>query len=351
MVITGQLKDVVNKQIKWLWKPFIPFGKVTMIQGDTGIGKTHVLIKIMADISNGLYPPTMKADHLLPQVEGEPVKIYYVSVENGIDDTIAPVFDQFGGNRENVLYQDEAQGHFVLNGDEIREVVKQTGAKVIVIDPWQQFLDDMTSSNNIGVREMIGEIQSAAEETGAAVIFTGNFTKGGGSNEAQRGIGGAELSNTLRCILTVARSELGPYIRTVRATKMSLPGKEMTPVAVQMVDEDMRFVDYLDLRDILIDAPKELREMNTAYPEVGVTDEPEPDEPIAEEKPKSAVDKAVDFLKEILREGPVESNEVKRRAAELGISVSSLCRAKKKANVAFVKGGDGTASWTIDYTM
>jgi DNA replication protein DnaC len=52
MVITGHLKDVVNKEIRWLWKPFIPFGKVTMIQGDTGIGKTHVLIKIMADISN-----------------------------------------------------------------------------------------------------------------------------------------------------------------------------------------------------------------------------------------------------------------------------------------------------------
>ena len=201
MVITGHLKDVVNKDIRWLWKPFIPFGKVTMIQGDTGIGKTNVVVKIMADISNGVYPPTMEADHLLPQVEGEPVKIYYVSVENGIDDTIAPVFDQFGGNRENVMYQDEAQGHFVLNGYEIREVVKQTGAQVIVIDPWQQFLDDMVSSNNSGVREMIGDVQIAAEETGAAVIFTGNYTKGGGKSEAQRGIGGAELSNTLRCIL------------------------------------------------------------------------------------------------------------------------------------------------------
>lgn len=351
MVITGKLKDVVNKEIRWLWRPFIPFGKVTMIQGDTGIGKTHVLIKIMADISNGLYPPTMRADHLLPQVEGEPLKIFYVSVENGIDDTIAPVFDQFGGNRDNVLYQDESQGHFVLNGDEIREVVNQTGANVIVIDPWQQFLDDMTSSNNIGVREMIGDIQLAAEETGAAVIFTGNFTKGGGSNEAQRGIGGAELSNTLRYILTVARSELGPYIRTVRATKMSLPGKEMTPVAVQMVDDDMHFVDYLDLRDALADAPTELRVMNAAFPEVGVREAAEEDEPTAEVKLKSAVDKAVDFLREILVEGPVESNEVKRRASELGISESSLSRAKKKAQVVYTKNGDGSAYWKIDYAV
>lgn len=348
MVITGHLRDVVSKEIKWLWRPFIPFSKITMIQGDTGIGKTHVLIKIMADISNGLYPPTMRGDHLLPQVEGEPVKIFYVSVENGIDDTIAPVFDQFGGNRENVLYQDESQGHFVLNGDEIREVVRQTGAKVIVIDPWQQFLDDMKSSNNIGVREMIGDIQNAAEETGAAIIFTGNFTKGGG-NEAQRSIGGSELSNTLRCILTVTRSELGPYIRTVRATKMSLPGKEMTPVAVQMVDGDMHFVDYLDLRDALVDAPPELRAENAAFPEVGVSEEPEADTPIVYEKAKSAVDKAADFLKEALLEGPVESGEIKRRAAELGISESSLSRAKKRSHVVYIRNGDGSAFWKIDY--
>lgn len=350
MVITGKLKDVVNKDIKWLWKPFIPFGKVTMIQGDTGIGKTNVMVKIMADISNGLYPPTMEADHLLPQVEGEPVKIYYVSVENGIDDTIAPVFDQFGGNRDYVEYQDEAQGHFVLNGDEIREVVKQTGAQVIVIDPWQQFLDDMASSDNNGVREMIGDVQIAAEETGAAVIFAGNYTKGGSKSEAQRGIGGAELANTLRCILTVNRSNLGPYIRTIQATKMSLPGKEMTPVAVQMVDGELRFVDYLTLKDALMDAPKEVRDLNEAFPEVGVTEEA-PEEKPAPEKPKSAVDKAVEFLQETLANGPMDSNEVKRLAAEIGISETSLSRAKKRAQVVFVKSGDGTAQWKIDYTV
>lgn len=349
MVITGKMTEVVNKNIRWLWKPFIPFGKVTMIQGDTGIGKTSVLIKVMADISNGLYPPTMLADHLLPQVEGEPVKIFYVSVENGIDDTIAPVFDQFGGNRENVLYQDEKQGHFALNGDEIREVVKQTGAQVIIIDPWQNFLDALTSSNNSGIRDMIGDVQKAAEETDTAVIFTGNYTKGGGSNEAQRGIGGAELSNTLRCILTVNRSNLGPYYRTLQATKMSLPGKEMTPVALQMVDGDLHFVDYLTVKDALLDAPKEIRDLNEAFPDVGVTDET-PEEPPVHEKPMSAVEKAVVFLQETLANGPMDSNEVKRLAAEIGISEASMSRAKKRARVAYLKSGDGTAMWKIDYT-
>jgi hypothetical protein len=91
--------------------------------------------------------------------------------------------------------------------------------------------------------------------------------------------------------------------------------------------------------------------MNAAFPEVGVTDTPEEDEPIIEEKTKSAVDKAADFLREILAEGPIESNEVKRRALELGISESSLSRAKKRAQVIYLRNGDGSAYWKIDYAV
>ena len=118
-----------------------------------------------------------------------------------------------------------------------------------------------------------------------------------------------------------------------------------------MVDDDMHFVDYLDLRDALADAPAELRAMNAAFPEVGVSEEAEADEPTLDVRPKSAVDKAADFLREILAEGPVESNEVKRRASELGISESSLSRAKKKAQVVYLKNGDGSAFWKIDYAV
>ena len=114
-------------------------------------------------------------------------------------------------------------------------------------------------------------------------------------------------------------------------------------------DGELRFVDYLTLKDALWDAPKEIRDLNEPFPEVGVTDEAPEERPLPD-KPKSAVDKAVEFLQETLANGPMDSNEVKRLAAEAGVSESSLSRAKKRAKVVFLKSGDGTAQWKIDYT-
>ncbi len=66
MLCSRKLKDVVNREIDWLWKPFIPYGKITLVQGDTGIGKTSLMIKLLADLSNGIYPPTMFQRRLMP---------------------------------------------------------------------------------------------------------------------------------------------------------------------------------------------------------------------------------------------------------------------------------------------
>ena len=98
MLCARKLKNVVNREIDWLWKSFIPYGKLTLVQDDTSIGKTSLMIKLLADISNGIYPPTMYQRRLMPPKHGNPVRSYYVTVENGMDDTIASLFDMFKGN-------------------------------------------------------------------------------------------------------------------------------------------------------------------------------------------------------------------------------------------------------------
>ena len=152
MIVGKTAVGVETKEIEWLWKPFIAFGKVTMIQGDTGVGKTSLMVKIVADCTNGLKPPTQFHGRLQAQEKGEPLTTFYVTTENGIEDTLIPMFDLYGGDREHLYYQDEDEGHFVLNGEEIRAVVRQIGAKLIVIDPRQEFLDDISSTSNEKVR-------------------------------------------------------------------------------------------------------------------------------------------------------------------------------------------------------
>lgn len=304
MISRGYLKDVEPKEISWLWRPYIAFGKVTLIQGDTGIGKTSLMVKVMADLSNGLYPPTMFRERLLPQETGDPITTYYVSIENGIADTIVPLFNRVGGNNEFVQYQDEMKEHFVLTGDEVRECVRISGAKLIVVDPWQQFLDDASSSDNNAMRAMIRDVQNAAEETGAAVVLCGNYTKAAVRSDMGKGIGASELFNTLRSVLTVKYGD-SPSERCMIASKMSFLGKEVTPV---------RFVQDEDYRK--------------SYVFDDEVDELEAGEEVVESASKADLTAA--FLTDLLKDGPMDSNDVKRAVQASGFSMTTVQRVKDK---------------------
>ncbi len=304
MISRGYLKDVEPKEISWLWRPYIAFGKVTLIQGDTGIGKTSLMVKVMADLSNGLYPPTMFRERLLPQETGDPITTYYVSIENGIADTIVPLFNRVGGNNEFVQYQDEMKEHFVLTGDEVRECVRISGAKLIVVDPWQQFLDDASSSDNNAMRAMIRDVQNAAEETGAAVVLCGNYTKAVVRSDMGKGIGASELFNTLRSVLTVKYGD-SPSERCMIASKMSFLGKEVTPVRF-VQDEDYRISYVFD----------------------DEVDELEAGEEAVESASKADLTAA--FLADLLKDGPMDSNDVKRAVQASGFSMTTVQRVKDK---------------------
>ena len=304
MISRGYLKDVEPKEISWLWRPYIAFGKVTLIQGDTGIGKTSLMVKVMADLSNGLYPPTMFRERLLPQETGDPITTYYVSIENGIADTIVPLFNRVGGNNEFVQYQDEMKEHFVLTGDEVKECVRISGAKLIVVDPWQQFLDDASSSDNNAMRAMIRDVQNAAEETGAAVVLCGNYTKAVVRSDMGKGIGTSELFNTLRSVLTVKYGD-SPSERCMIASKMSFLGKEVTPVRF-VQDEDYRISYVFD----------------------DEVDELEAGEEVVESASKADLTAA--FLADLLKDGPMDSNDVKRAVQASGFSMTTVQRVKDK---------------------
>ena len=315
MVSGKDLTDVKVKEVTWYWKPFIPQAQVTLVQGDTNVGKTNILTYIMALLSNGIYPPTMYNGRLEPMKKGKKVKIYYVTRENGIDDTYTPFFDLFGGDRSMVKYQDEDDAHFELTKEDIRTCVKEYGLKIIVVDPWQAFLEEgINASDNFRVRKMLDDMISVAKETGTAIILAGNYTKQS-NGDILSGLGAAEMFNTLRAILTVKYHE-NPAIRTVEASKMSFMGKETAKVGVRQIDDyKLEFVDLAAEHERL--------------------------------EPQSMTEKAKRFLMEILADGPVDSHEVNRLADEAGISMPTINRAKKEIGVISRKQSDRSSLWMI----
>ena len=227
MIAGKSAVGIVGKQPKWFWKPFIPAGRVTLIQGNTGIGKTSLMLRIVADSTNGLKPPTQFHGELLEQEKGEPITVFYITTENGIEDTLIPMFDLYGGKREHLYFQDEDEGHFVLKEEDIRGIIERFDAKLIVIDPWQEFLDDIASTSNEKLRSMLLRIQKVAEETGTTIVLCGNFSKSRSGSDLAKGLGGSEMMITLRSILTVTED---PYknhlVRMLKTSKMNFREKE-----------------------------------------------------------------------------------------------------------------------------
>lgn len=76
------MEDVVSKEVEWLWYPYIPYGKITIIEGDPGEGKTTLVLKLAAALSRGLPLPCDD------DKEYEPIHIIYQTAEDGIEDTI-----------------------------------------------------------------------------------------------------------------------------------------------------------------------------------------------------------------------------------------------------------------------
>lgn len=90
--------EIEPKEVKWLWYPYIPYGKVTLLQGDPGDGKSKLMLSIAALLSKGEPLPFTETE------ENEPMTIIYQTTEDDADDTVVPRFNSAGGNGENLIF-------------------------------------------------------------------------------------------------------------------------------------------------------------------------------------------------------------------------------------------------------
>ena len=120
------MEDVVSKEVEWLWYPYIPYGKITIIEGDPGEGKTTLVLMLAAALSRGLPLPCDD------DKEYEPIHIIYQTAEDGIDDTVKP--------------------RLCMTDDRLEKAIVETGARLIILDPIQAYIGakvDMHRANEI----------------------------------------------------------------------------------------------------------------------------------------------------------------------------------------------------------
>lgn len=313
------MEDVVSKEVEWLWYPYIPYGKITIIEGDPGEGKTTLVLKLAAALSRGLPLPCDD------DKEYEPIHIIYQTAEDGIEDTIKPRLEKAGADCSMIRVIDETDKELSMTDDRLEQAIIETRARLIILDPIQAYIGatvDMHRANEI--RPVLKHLGIIAEKHNCAIILIGHMNKASGSKSTYRGLGSIDIQATARSVLLVARLRDKPNIRIMAHDKSSLApagdaiGFEMT--------EDNGMV-CIGPYDITID---ELLSGN-------------------EGRGKKKLDIAENFIKEYFGSNKViPSNEIMMEAAKRSIKRNTLLSAKKKLGITSdkEKAEDGTIYWT-----
>ena len=182
-----RMNEVEATTIDWLWYPYIPFGKITVIQGDPGDGKTTAVLAIAAALTTGALLPESKT-------AAEPMNVIFQTAEDGLGDTVKPRLIQSGADCTRVIVIDESEKELSLSDLRVEQAITQTGAKLFILDPLQAYIGsdvDMHRANEI--RPVLKRISAVAEKTGCAVVVIGHLNKSGGKSQ-YRGLGSIDIS-------------------------------------------------------------------------------------------------------------------------------------------------------------
>ena len=206
-------------EVDWLWKPLIPFGKVTLIEGDGGDGKTTLILTIAAMLSRGTPPPTLREGRLVPADPIEPVTTFYLTNEDEIADSSLKRFLRAGGDASRFAYSGEMAYHVTMKEDDLREILSETSAKLLIIDPFQAFLPEGVSLTSVSsMRPVFTMLANVAKSTGAAIVLVGHLNKNEYSKDIHRGFGTADIAASVRSILLVETDKhRNHYIRAVKS--------------------------------------------------------------------------------------------------------------------------------------
>lgn len=218
-----RMSEVDTQTVEWLWEPYIPFGKVTIVQGNPGEGKTTFALRLAAACTTGGTLPGMKS---LP-----PFQVIYQTAEDGLGDTVKPRLIEAEADLDRVLVIDEAKRELTLSDERIEKAITQNGARLIILDPIQAYMGEKTDMNRANeVRPMFRRLADVAERTGCAVILIGHLNKAAGGQSAYRGLGSIDFRAAARSVLLIGRVKREPNVRVIVHDKSSL-APEGKPVA------------------------------------------------------------------------------------------------------------------------
>lgn len=302
--------SVQARDVQWLWYPYIPFGKITVIQGDPGDGKTTLILNLAALLTRGLPMPTSERTT-------EQSVVLYQSAEDGAADTIKPRLVSAGADCNRIGYIDAAQSEIAMDSPLIERAIEESGARLLVLDPLQAYLsaeNDLHRANDM--RPIMAHLSAVAERTNCAIVIISHLNKASSMKGIYRGLGSIDIPAAARSVLLVGRLKSDPSIRVMTHLKSSL-APEGAAVAFDMSDtQGLRWIGEYDINsDDLLNGTDTLLD-------------------------ESKREKAIAIISERLKDGMKPCNEIYEVCYQSGISKRTVDSVKRDMCIKSIKRTD-----------
>lgn len=314
------MADIQAESVSWLWQPYIPKGKVTLVEGDPGIGKSWASLAIATAVSLG--------NGLPGQEPSEPAHVVIASAEDGWGDTVRPRLDAMGAGVKRIFVID---GPLILdeNGFALLEsYLEMKRPALLIIDPLVAYLGagvDIHRANE--TRAVMSQLARLAKKFDVAIIAVRHLTKGGMSKAIYRGLGSIDFTAACRSVLLAGCDSENPqnralvHIKSILALAGSAIGYELRDGGFYWTGESS-----LTAAQILAADSGDST---------------------------SVMDEAIAFLRDELASGPIPASQVFSDGKGAGLSEITIKRAKAKLGIVtrrqgeIGKRGGGRFTWEL----
>lgn len=331
-----RLADVEAESVTWFWKPYIASGKLTLLEGDPGLGKTWLSLVLAAASTKG---------HPLPGEDGtpgaarEPRNVIYMSAEDGLGDTLRPRLDAAGADVSRVFAitgkrttdeEGEPVDAAISLADipVLRSAIETVQPALVIIDPLQAYLGaavDMHRANE--VRPLLTALSELAQSYNFAVVVIRHLRKSSSDRAIHRGAGSIDFAAAARSILLVGEDPENDTRRVIAHVKSSLAPAGHS-LGFELRDGAFTWLGHSNVTADQLLAPR----------------------PVGEER--SAQDEATEWLADTLANGPVAARDLKRYASDAGLAWRTVERAKQSLGVTAKRASTGNSGagvwlWTL----
>ena len=320
------MSEVVPKQVEWLWKPYIPLGKLTILRGDPGCGKTSFALAIAAIVSRGGdFPGTNPFENKKTEAR----KVLFFTAEDDLDDSVAPRLIAAGADMDYVLSvrDDVAAPQMTFVCEEFEELIKTSEAALVVCDPIQAFLGAGVDAHRANeVRPVMTHLRNLARTYNCAIVLIEHLNKNSGGRPLYRGLGSIDTTAAARSILMLGCDENNPQEKGAAHIKTNC-GVLGDIIGFTIDENGFKW------------NPNSTISKNEIFGNTRTA---------AETGGQSALERAMEFLEEVLSEDKRTSKDLRIMAQAYGISDATLRRAREKMGID-VSEREGHGATTVTY--